>query len=235
MTKDQIEHIRTERPSESAAALAARRGLGDWIDTFATKQGFGWKKWRDWRLYFFTGGLVMTAPTGVTAAYDWGTVRVLQYRRTVNGTASDACSTLIDPAGNALNIGLGRPPLFPSDKKALGITSWENGASFLYPFIWGEHIQGRVTHAQLAGTIARIQQGESVGFGPYTVDRDGVSDKRRSATWPEVIEVGLHSGSLVFNGPQRRSKAPEHADVFRIPNLDLFMKLCRHLSPHLND
>lgn len=233
MAKDQIEHIRTERPSAPVAALAAQRGLGDWTDTFATKQGFGWKKWRDWRLHFFTGGAVVTAPTGCTAAYDWGTVRVLQYRRTVNGAASEACSTLVDPAGSALTIGFGRPPLFKSDKTALGITSWENGAAFLYPHLWGDHIQGCVTHAQLSGTITRIQRGEAVDFGPYRVDRDGVSDKKYAVAWPEIIELGLHTGALLFNGHQKRSTAPEGAEVFRIPNLDLFLRLCRHLSPNL--
>ncbi|MFH8519968.1 DUF6585 family protein [Streptomyces gelaticus] len=233
MAKDEIAHIRTERPSAPAAALAAQRGLGAWIDTLATKQGFGWKKTRDCRLYFFRGGLVVTDPDGRMTAYDWGTVRVLQYRRSINGAASEACSTLIDPTGNALNIGFGRPPMLKSDKTALGITSWVNGAGFLYPHMWGDHIQQCVTQAQLAGTIARIQRGETVNFGPYTVDRHGVSDKKYSSSWPEIIELGLSDGTLLFNGHQRRSTAPEMAKVFRIPNLDLFMKLCLHLSPNL--
>ncbi|MFD9451845.1 hypothetical protein ACFWBC_01930 [Streptomyces sp. NPDC059985] len=166
MAKDEIEHTRTERPSTATATLAAQSGLGDWIDTLATKQGFGWKKWRDWRLYFFKGGLIVTAPDGYTAAYDWRTVRVLQYRTTVNGGASDACSTLIDPAGNALNVEFGRPPLFKSDKAAVGITSWVNGAGLLYPHMWADHIQECVTRTQLAGTVARIRHGERVNFGP---------------------------------------------------------------------
>lgn len=233
MADDKIAHIRAERPPAPVAAVAARRGLGDWIDTFATKQGFAWRKWRDWRLYFFTGGLIVSAPDGYQAVYDWGTVRVLQYRGSVNGAASEACSTLIDPAGNALNIGIGRPPVFAPDKAALGITSWVNGAAFLYPHTWGDHIQERVTGAQLSGTIARIQQGETVDFGPYTVNRDRISDGKRSAAWQEITELRLYGGSLFFNGSQRRSTAPEAAKVFQIPNLDLFMKLCRHLSPNL--
>ncbi|MBT2453152.1 hypothetical protein J7F03_40300 [Streptomyces sp. ISL-43] len=233
MAKDEIEHIRTERPSASAATLAAQRGLGDWIDTLATKQGFGWKKSRDCRLYFFKGGLVVTAQDSYMAAYDWETVRVLQYRRTVNGAPSDACSTLIDPAGNALNIGYGRPPLFKSDKAALGITSWVNGPGFLYPHMWGDHIQKWVTHTQLAGTIARIQRGETVNFGPYTVDQRGVSDKKNSAAWTEINEIGFTLGSFMFNGHQKRSTAPESANAYVIPNLDLFVKLCHHLSPYV--
>ncbi|MGI5488054.1 DUF6585 family protein [Microtetraspora malaysiensis] len=232
MADDEIAHIRTERPPAPVAAVAAQRGLGDWVDTFATKQGFAWRK-RDWRLYFFRGGLVVSAPDGFRAAYDWGTVRVLQYRSSVNGAPSDACSTLIDPAGNALNIGFGRPPLFKSDKTALGITSWVNGAAFLYPHLWGDHIQECVTGAQLSGTIARIQQGETVNFGPYTVNRDRVSDKKYSAAWSEIVELRLLDGDLLFNGSQRRSTAPEPARVFQIPNLDLLMKLCCHLSPNL--
>ncbi|MDG4858598.1 hypothetical protein P8605_10615 [Streptomyces sp. T-3] len=233
MAEDKIAHIRTEQPAPAAAALAAQRGLGDWVDTLATKQGFGWKKSRDCRLYFFKGGLVVTGQDGYMAAYDWGTVRALQYRRTVNGGAAEACSTLIDPAGNALTIGFGRPPLFKADKTALGITSVVNGPGFLYPYMWGDHIQECVTRTQLSPTIARIQQGETVNFGPYTVNREGVSDKKYSSTWPEIVEVALQSGTFMFNGHQRRSTAPEMAKVFVIPNLDLFMRLCRHLSPNL--
>ncbi|MFI8961885.1 DUF6585 family protein [Streptomyces sp. NPDC053493] len=235
MSTDEIEHIRSERPSASTAALAARSGLGDWIDTLATKQGFGWRKTRDWRLYFFTDGLVVTAPDGYTADYHWGTVRVLQYRTSVNHSARDACSTLIDPAGNALNIGFGRPPLFKAEKAALGITSWVNGAGFLYPHMWGDHIQDRVTRAQLSATVERVQRGEKVNFGPYTVDRQGVSDRKYAVAWPELTELGLHSGTLILNGSQRRSTAPEMAKAYVIPNLDLFMRLCLHLSPHLGN
>lgn len=108
-----------------------------------------------------------------------------------------------------------------------------NGAGFLYPHMWGDHIQECVTRAQLPGTVARIQQGERVNFGPYTADQRGVSDKKYSAAWSEITELGLSSGSLLFNGSQKRSTAPEFTGVYRIPNLDLFMKLCRHLSPHL--
>lgn len=233
MAKDEIEHIRKERPPAPIAALAARSGLDDWIDTFATKQGFAWRKWRDWRLHFFKGGLIVTAPDGYTAAYDYGTVRVVQYRRTINGGAAEACSTLIDPAGSALNIGFGRPPLLKSEKTALGITSWVNGAGFLYPYLWGDHIQECVTRAQLAGTLTRIQQGERVGFGPYAVDRQGVSDKKYSVPWSDLTELDVHTGTLMFNGSRRRSTAPQMSKVYLVPNLDLLMAVCRHLSLHL--
>lgn len=233
MTKDEIAHIRAERPTPVLAALAVERGLGDWVDTLATKQGFAWRKSRDSRLHFFAGGLIVSLQDGHVAAYDWGTVRVLQYRSTVNGAASEACSTLIDPTGNALNMGFGRPPLTKADKAALGIASWVNGAPFLYPHMWGDHIQGCVTGAQLPATIARIERGESLSFGPYTVDRQGVSDKKYAAAWTEITEIGFTMGAFMFNGHQRRSTAPESAQAYRIPNLDLFVKLCRRLSPHV--
>ncbi|MFE9404998.1 DUF6585 family protein [Streptomyces sp. NPDC006530] len=230
---DVIAHIRTEQPTADAAALATQCGLGDWLDTLATKQGFGWKKSRDARLYLFTGGLVVRMPEGHLSAYDWETVRVLQYRRTVNGADAEACSVLIDPAGSALNIGFGRVPLFKADKTALGITSWTNGPGFLYPHMWGDHIQTAVTRAQLAATLARIQQGERVSFGPYTVDQHGVTDKKYSATWTEIIEIGFNSGTFMFNGHQRRSTVPGSAHAHVIPNLDLFVRLCYQLSPYV--
>ncbi|MFD9634982.1 hypothetical protein [Streptomyces violascens] len=46
--------------------------------------------------------------------------------------------TLIAPAANALNKGMGIPPLFKTDKSALGITSWVNGPGFLYPDLYGD-------------------------------------------------------------------------------------------------
>ncbi|WP_395366921.1 hypothetical protein ACHGLA_36085 [Streptomyces sp. YH02] len=79
MAKDEIAHIRTERAPAAVAALAARRGLGD-LD-------------------------------GHMVAYDRGYAPFLRYRSSVgssvNGAASGACSTLIDPTGNALNTGFG--------------------------------------------------------------------------------------------------------------------------------
>ncbi|AYG84998.1 hypothetical protein DWB77_07213 [Streptomyces hundungensis] len=231
--QDAIAHIRSERPTADAAALAAQCGLGDWVDTLATNQGWRWRKSQDARLYFFTGGLVVTMPEGYLSAYDWETVRVLQYRRTINGVNAEACSVLIDPAGSALNIGFGRAPVFKADKTALGITSWVNGPGFLYPHMWGDHIQTCVTRAQLGKTLARIQRGERITFGPYTVDQHGVSDKKYSAAWTEIIEIGFTLGSFMFNGRQRRSTVPGSAHAYVIPNLDLFVKLCHQLSPNV--
>lgn len=73
-----VDQYPAEPPSAAAATLAAQRGIGEWKHTFATKQGWGWRKWRDWRLYFYTGGVIVTAPTGLQAAYDWKTARVMQ-------------------------------------------------------------------------------------------------------------------------------------------------------------
>ncbi|MFD9822529.1 DUF6585 family protein [Streptomyces violascens] len=117
--------------------------------------------------------------------------------------------TLIAPAANALNKGMGIPPLFKTDKSALGITSWVNGPGFLYPDLYGDHIQYCVARHQLAGMVTRIGQGESVNFGPYTVNQHGVSDKKYSSTWSEITQFELFNGSVMFNGSQHRSTAPE--------------------------
>ncbi|MFD9634981.1 hypothetical protein [Streptomyces violascens] len=57
--------------------------------------------------------------------------------------------------------------------------------------------------------ITRIGQGESVNFGPYTVNQHGVSDKKYSSAWSEITQFELFNGSVMFNGSQRRSTAPE--------------------------
>ncbi|EFL12763.1 DUF6585 family protein [Streptomyces sp. C] len=227
MATDEIAHIRREQPSPAAAQLAAQQGLGNWTDTIATSQGFRNRKWRDWRMFLFNGGLVVTSPDGYLAAYDWRTVRVLQFRR----QDGFSCQALIDPQGNALNIGFGRIPLFQSAKAALGVSSWTNGAPFLYPNSWGDGIQDAVARAQLPGTLKRIEVGETVTFGPYSLNKDRVWDKEYGCSWSEIVEIFCQDGSFYLNGTQRRSQAPRSEVIERIPNLHLLMNVCIELSP----
>ncbi|MER5638502.1 DUF6585 family protein [Kitasatospora sp. NPDC002227] len=218
-----------EQPGPAAAALAAERGLGDPVGTFATKPGWINRKWREHRLHLYTGGLVVIGPDSPPVAYDWTHTRALRYYRTVNGGLIDARYTLIGPDGSALNIGPGARPVPKKLQERLGITSLTRGAPFQYPGDWGDYLQSGITRAQLPTAWSRVTGGETLNFGPFTVDRDGVTDRKRTLAWSAVSEVRTSNGFVKIDGHEKReiSYLESAADV---PNLLLFLNLCQQLK-----
>ncbi|WP_372409098.1 DUF6585 family protein [Streptomyces luteireticuli] len=224
------DQLLSEPPTASAAALAQQRGLGEWTGrTYATNQGWRYRKWQGWRLYVYVGGVIVTAPDGYEAAYDWGTTRVLQYRRSVNGALRDARYTLIDPSGNAVNIGPGMRGMLNKEKQRLGITSMVNGAPFSYPGDWGDPIERGITRAQLPGVVERIQRGGTVEFGPYKADRNGLASKKRTATWAEIDQIRVYDGMARFWASDNRTLVDSQF-THDIPNVNLFLNLCHYLK-----
>ncbi|GAA0299288.1 hypothetical protein GCM10010302_42290 [Streptomyces polychromogenes] len=218
-----------EPPTSEAAALAAERGLGPWLRTFRCKRSRLVTKHNESRLYLYTNGTVVTGPQGFRAAYDWETVRVLRYLSTRNGVPWDARYTLLDPQGAAVNIGPGMRVFLKEDKQSLGITSVVQGALFLWPDVWGEHMMQAVTRAQLPKVLGAVERGETVNFGAYKVDRHGLAGRRHSAPWSEITEISSFSGTLIFNGSLKRTTV-DSADLQNIANVDLFLRLCQHLK-----
>ncbi|MFG2342325.1 DUF6585 family protein [Streptomyces yangpuensis] len=218
-----------EQPTGEAAALAAERGLGQWLRTFRMKQSRLFGKHNASRLYLYDGGTVVTGPEGFGAAYAWDTVRVLRYLSTRNGVPWDARYTLLDPQGAAVNIGPGTRVFLKDEKRALGITSVVQGALFLWPDVWGEHILQAVTRAQLPKVLAALERGETVDFGAYKVDRHVLAGRRHSAPWSQITEISSYSGSLIFNGSLKRTTV-DSADLQSIANPHLFLQLCRRLK-----
>ncbi|MET3984667.1 hypothetical protein ABIC27_002543 [Streptomyces sp. PvR034] len=172
---------------------------------------------------------MVTGPDGFRAAYDWDTMRVLRYTSTRNGVPWDARYTLLDPHGAGVNIGPGLRVFLKEDKRSLGITSVVQGALFLWPNVWGEHIMQAVTRAQLPGALATIESGGTVGFGAYKVDRQCLSGRKHSAPWSDITDISSFSGTLIFNGSLKRTTV-DSADFQNIANPDLFLHLCRRLK-----
>lgn len=224
-----MDEVFSEQPSTSAAVLAGRRGLGEWVRTFASKQGWKQRKWQAWRLYVYTGGLVVSSFDGFEAAYDWGTTRALRYYRSVNGGLVDARYTLIDPSGNALNIGLGTRTLLKRHKEQFGITELVSGAPFQYPGDWGDYLLRGITRAQLPGVLTRIARGETVDFGPFTADRHGLTDHKRTAAWSDIVKIRTNDGRVSFDGINKLL-AVGPGSAADIPNVDLFLNLCHELK-----
>ncbi|MBD0742523.1 DUF6585 family protein [Streptomyces sp. CBMA152] len=223
------DQIFQEEPPTAIAALAAERRLGDRVRTFATRQGWTYKKWRDWRLYLHTEGLVVTAPNGFQAAFDWQSTAVVVYRRNVNGGVRDARYTLIPPGGAAVNIGPGAHAMMNRHKEMFGITSLVTGAPFRYPGDWGDYIQRNITKAQLRGVVEAIQYGETVDFGAIQADRHGLRGKKGSAAWADIAELSLHDGRVNFVGADKKDVLNTEY-LHYILNADLFLNLCHNLK-----
>lgn len=220
-----------EQPAPEAATLAAGRGLGEWQRTFRRKQSWAAKKHNESRLYVYDGGVVVrTARISrgddlFEAAYDWGTLRVLRYL----STRGDARYTLLDPGGVALNVGPGTRVFLKEDKQALGITSVVEGTAFLWPRSWGDRIEECVTQVQLPGVLERIERGETVDFGPYKVDRQGVAGRKYAAGWSEITDISAHLGTLLFNKKLKRTTV-DSAELYNIANVNLFLSVCQHFN-----
>lgn len=219
-------------PTGAVTELADRHGLGAWTGyTAGTKKSLFSKKWADAHLHLYDQGVVVTGPDDHAAAYEWGTMRVLQHRMSVNGGLVEARYTLIAPDGAATAVGPGSHSLTGRDLERLGVTSLVKGAPFLYPGDWGGAIQHGVTRTQLPGLITRLRKGECVEFGRLTADQHALSHKKRSAAWSEITEISTAGGTGMANfvGTDQRDVLPaEH--VHRIPNVDLLLNLWHHLK-----
>ncbi|MFD5030003.1 DUF6585 family protein [Streptomyces sp. NPDC058405] len=227
--RHQIEEKDTyEPPTPEAAMLAAKRGLGEWRRTFRRAQTWVDKKHNESRLYVYDGGVVVrTARMSrgkdlFEAAYDWGILRVLRYLDLPRG---EARYTLLDQSGVALNVGLGIRVFLKEDKQALGITSVVEGTAFVWPAFWGDHIEECVTRVQLPSVLARIERGETVDFGPYKVDRQGVAGRKDAAAWSEIADVSEYDDTLRFKTKSRRSFV-EGAKLQNIANVKMFLSVC---------
>ncbi|KUN38753.1 hypothetical protein AQJ27_44025 [Streptomyces olivochromogenes] len=227
--RHQIEEKDTyEPPTPETAMLAAERGLGEWRRTFRRAQTWVDKKHNESRLYVYDDGVVVrTARMSrgkdlFEAAYDWGTLRVLRY---LNPSRGEARYTLLDPGGVALNVGRGIRIFLKEDRQALGITSVVEGTAFAWPTLWGDHIEECVTRVQLPSVLARIERGETVDFGPYKVDRQGVAGRKDAAAWSEIADVSGDNGTLRFKA-KRRGTYVDRAKLQNIANVNLFLSVC---------
>ncbi|MEU8888250.1 DUF6585 family protein [Streptomyces sp. NPDC048442] len=221
----------TEPPTASVAALAAQGGLGQWSGwTYVPYGGLRYRKWKDCRLYLYAGGVVISdTRAGFEITRGWADTRVLVYRRSLNGGLTHSCHTLIDPAGVGVSIGPGDRTFRGGDKQMHGITEALNGPPFLYPGDWGDYIQEGITKTQLPSVLARIERGESVRFGAYSVDRHGVTGRKRTAAWTEIAHYETDEARLHLNNARNRSVG-DAANTYDITNLNVFLNVVQRLK-----
>ncbi len=221
----------TEPPTASVAALAARADLGQWAGwTFVPYGGLRYRKWKDSRLYLYVGGVVIAdTRAGSEITRNWADTSVLVYRRSVNGGLTDSSHTLIDGRGVGVSIGPGGRTFREGDKQLHGITEVVQGPPFLYPGDWGDFIQDSIMKTHLLPVLARIERGESVSFGAFTVDRQGVTGRKRTAAWTEIANHWTYDAKLYFNDARKRSVG-DSASTHDIANLNLFLSVVQRLK-----
>ncbi len=88
----------------------------------------------------------------------------------------------------------------------------------------GQTIQQEVTRRQLPQAIAAYNSGAPVSFGPFVVDKQGISHNRVPIPWHQIDRVDLNRGWVqvyVVGSMLRRFRT----SVWRVPNLMVFMQL----------
>ncbi|WP_329116593.1 DUF6585 family protein [Streptomyces sp. NBC_01465] len=218
-------------PDARVTALAEKEGLGGWRMAAANVKGGFRKRWGDDRLHLYENGLVVTAADGGEWVRRWdSTAAVLQHLVTINGGAyRDATYTLIGRDGAALSVGRGGNGLFRRDLDRLGATSHTRGPYIVLEGQWGPEIQQGVTAVQWPLALERLRRGETLDFGPMSLDLAGVREGKYSASWAEIGDLHRYDGKIGFLGTDGRALRPQ-ASVYRMPNAYLFMALVNQLK-----
>ncbi|GHO47732.1 DUF6585 family protein [Ktedonospora formicarum] len=90
----------------------------------------------------------------------------------------------------------------------------------------GGIIEQETTHLLLPEALASYQQGQSLFYGPFTLDQSGLSYKGKSLLWSEVANFQVARGHVVI---KKYNKLFAWADVVygEVPNLRVFERLCK--------
>ncbi|MCC3768738.1 DUF6585 family protein [Streptomyces sp. UNOC14_S4] len=217
------------RPDGHAAELAERERLGRWRMTAPNQQGTFRKRWGEARLHLYEHGLVVTDPEGLEQVRRWdATAAVLQNLVKVNGALRHSTYTLIDAHGAALTVGRGSNDLLGRHLDRLGATSHTRGPGVVYERAWGPEVQKGVTSAQLPSAIERLSRGETLTFGHVSLDRDGMSAEKKTASWSRIAEVVLRDGMLKAYDASGKLLMIS-SGINKIPNLYLLLTLAQQL------
>lgn len=165
------------------------------------------------RVYLFDGGFVYAGGADAARAFTWDQISVLHdIRSTRAGVVSTHCRyTVIRRDGARV--------MLESDK-------FPGVATF------GPEIQKRLTETQYPSTIEAIRAGQTIGFGPITVDVDGISTGDGTTPWNEVEKVSYENGRVSVKPIGRRSWA---IGVGVIPNFFVFVAVVAALRQTVAD
>lgn len=161
------------------------------------------------RVYLFESGFVHTGRAGAARAFRWDEIEVLRdVTRTYNAFGTtDHKFTVTRPDGAKV--------VLSTD------TFWDVGEL-------GQQVEQRVTETQTPTVLAAVGAGETVNFGPLSVDAHGLHDQRETATWDQVTSVGLRDGKVRLEDTTRRRTRTY--DINRVPNVFVLAAVANALA-----
>jgi len=89
----------------------------------------------------------------------------------------------------------------------------------------GEVIMAEIAQRELPRARAEFQAGRPVRFGPFTVDRTGVSKNGKTAPWEAIGQAGLGHGMVYVQRLDTGTRLT--AETGLVPNALVFVELCR--------
>lgn len=162
------------------------------------------------RLHLFEHGLAEVGKNGEVSVFRWDSMTARQ--------------EITERYANGIYVGTTYVYTFHrQDGTTLKVTDF-----YAEPDRWGPAIQQEITRAQLPGLLTRLQQGQTLAYGDFSVNLGGVATTKGSLTWPEIEKVDISQGMLVLRKVGK--KLPwTNVPVKRIPNLFLFLALIEQL------
>lgn len=191
------------------AAFALIGGLSVLVDSY---------RQRGQRLYVFEGGLVHDFEQRAPEVFAWRDTTVRRqhtvYRRGGKfGTSYTAYTYFLTRAdGRKLNF---------SNEDLDGLIQW------------GGRIMDDAARARLPGAVAKLNAGQTLTFGPFSVTAQTVGDGRQVLPWAQVEQVWVRDGMIALQGPTA-GKQPRRLighQVDQVADLGVFLTLADLLRP----
>ncbi|UGQ15116.1 hypothetical protein LO772_17030 [Yinghuangia sp. ASG 101] len=163
---------------QPVAAVASARQLGEHSRTFAHRRTV-WRKLNAKRLHLFAHGIVVSGAEEMILSFRYDAMTLFQevVSQSVNGvqTGTFHTYTVLRPDGTKLKL-----------------------PDCVNPEQWGPEIQQGLVNAQFPVAQNAIAQGDRLQFGKLTLDHNGVTTPKGTASWREIQRVDIDKGVLVL-------------------------------------
>jgi hypothetical protein len=157
-------------------------------------------------LYLYENGLILVSRRAVTA-FPWDAVAQVRLCGARTGTSEDVSwrLTVVREDGTEAEAG----GEFPGVEEVVELTS------------------AAITERVLPKYLSRIEAGDKVRVGPFTVGQDGIATDGDRLPWHEMADVEISNGLVHVNRTDRGREMTAIAG--EVPNVVAFRELARHL------
>jgi hypothetical protein len=167
------------------------------------------------RVYLYEGGVVGANNTGLIGVFRWDTVQAHQYVTFAStyarhyGRTSAPNVTLVDPRGARLKV----------------------TNTFVGVNLFAQTVQQQVTRAQLPAALAALEAGETLRFGPLSLNREGIDTKREGLiAWRRIRRIEPVSINLLIRAEGTKAKAGAAFMQKKVPNYGILSEIARRMT-----